>query len=288
MKYTRKWLSALLCVAATALSLADLAVAQDLPRPSPNAEVSQRISLTDVKITYCRPGVKGRTIWGGLVPYNSVWRTGANEATTISFSGDVSINGKPLSAGKYALFTIPAENQWVIIFNKEAEQWGNYNYKQDQDALRITVTPRKVDFEERLSFSFEDLKDNSATVAIRWENLLVPFEITVNDQDKAISNARAAMASLAADDWGTAYTCANYCLEHDVNLEEALQWIDKSTAIQENYFNLSSKAKLLAKVNRKEEAISVAQKAIAAGKSGDGKRDTSEMEKLLAAWQGAM
>ena len=153
--------------------------ASDKPRPSPNATISQTIGVAEVTVSYGRPGVKGRKIWGGLVPYSKVWRTGANEPTTISFSKDVTIEGQNLSAGIYAFFTIPNENEWTIIFNKTAKQWGAFNYDAGQDALRVKVKPQAADHEEWMSFSFTDLSANSATVVLRWEKLAVPFKIQV-------------------------------------------------------------------------------------------------------------
>jgi len=149
----------------------------DKARVSPNASVSQAIGVTEVTISYGRPGVKGRTIWGELIPYGEVWRTGANEATTISFSKDVTVEGEPLPAGTYALFTIPKEGEWIIVFNKNAQQWGAFDYNASQDALRVKVKPQAADPQEWMSFSFEDLNPNAATVVLRWEELAVPFKI---------------------------------------------------------------------------------------------------------------
>lgn len=149
------------------------------PRPSPNASVSQVIGFTDVAVTYCRPGVKGRVIWGELVPYDKVWRTGANEATTITFSDDVTIEGQKVPKGKYGLFTIPTKTTWTVILNKVAEQWGAYQYKPDQDVLRVTVTPKAGAFQERMLFTFENLTNNSAELVLSWEKLQVPVKIEV-------------------------------------------------------------------------------------------------------------
>ncbi len=165
-------------VLTTLLALPALAQrGMDKPRVSPNASVSQTIGVTEVTISYGRPGVKGRTIWGELVPYGEVWRTGANEATTISFSQDVTIEGEPLPAGTYALFTIPKEGEWTIVFNKTAQQWGAFNYEAKQDALRVKVKPQPTSPQEWMSFSFEELTANGATVVLRWEKLAVPFKI---------------------------------------------------------------------------------------------------------------
>ncbi len=149
----------------------------DQPRMSPNAAVAQTIGVTEVTISYGRPAVKGRKIWGGLVPYGKVWRTGANEATIISFSNDVLVEGQKLLAGTYSLFTIPTEEEWVIIFNQTANQWGAFSYEAGQDALRVSVKPQSADHEEWMSFRFHDLSSDSATVVLRWEKLAVTFKI---------------------------------------------------------------------------------------------------------------
>lgn len=151
----------------------------DEARVSPNAGVSQTIGVTEVSIRYGRPAVKGRAVWGELVPYGEVWRTGANEATTISFSNDVLIEGKKLAAGTYALFTIPGPDTWTIIFNKTAKQWGAFRYDAAQDALRVDVKPTAAPHEEWMSFSFKELSGESAQAVLRWEKLAVPFKIQV-------------------------------------------------------------------------------------------------------------
>ena len=155
------------------------------PQPSPLAGVTQRIGVNDVAITYHRPSVKGRKIWGELVPYDQVWRAGANEATTISFSEDVTVEGRSLPAGTYAFFAIPGKQEWTLVFNREAKQWGAFSYKEAQDALRVKVTPKAVPAEEWLSYRFRDLTLNSATVVLAWEKLEVPFVLRNRVEVKA-------------------------------------------------------------------------------------------------------
>lgn len=144
----------------------------DAERKSKNGETTATLGGVDVSITYGRPQVRGRTVWGDLVPYGAVWRTGADEATTITFSGDVTIEGQPLPAGTYALFTIPSQEAWTVVFNKVAEQWGAYDYDESQDALRVQVQPTTGDHVEELTFSVEE-----STVVIAWEKLRVPFKV---------------------------------------------------------------------------------------------------------------
>lgn len=149
-------------------------------RLSPKAEVMQQVGLTDIKISYGRPGVKGRTIWGKLVPYDAVWRAGANEATKITFSSDVVIEGKKLKKGSYSFFTIPGKKEWTIIFNKVADQWGAFEYNESQDALRIKVKPEKGNWQEWLAYTISKVTDTSAMIRLEWEKLRVPFKVEVS------------------------------------------------------------------------------------------------------------
>jgi hypothetical protein len=148
-------------------------------RISPKAELMQTIGFTDVKIIYSRPGVKGRIIWGKLVPYNAVWRAGANEATKITFSTDVIIEGKNLKKGSYSFFAIPGKNEWTLIFNKVADQWGAFEYNESEDALRIKVKPQKGDWEEWLAYTITKTSDKTAVIKLEWERLKIPFKVEV-------------------------------------------------------------------------------------------------------------
>lgn len=172
------------------------------PRVSPAASITQTLgSDTEVSINYNRPGVKDRTIWGELVPYNKVWRSGANEATVISVSGDVLIEGQPLPAGRYALFTVPATDHWTIIFNKKAEQWGAYDYSEEDDALRVTVKPQADTHHEWMQFDFEDLNATSATIVLRWEKVKVPFKIeTQNKEGEIRASLKAGVSQTIGED----------------------------------------------------------------------------------------
>lgn len=148
-------------------------------RLSPKAEVMQQVGLTDIQILYGRPGVKGRTIWGKLVPFDAVWRAGANEATKITFSTDVIIEGKKLKKGSYSFFTIPGKKEWTIIFNRVADQWGAFEYNETQDALRIKVKPEKGNWQEWLVYSITKVSETSAIIRLEWEKLKIPFKVEV-------------------------------------------------------------------------------------------------------------
>jgi len=148
-------------------------------RISPMAEVMQTVGFTDVRIVYSRPGVKGRTIWGKLVSYDAVWRAGANEATKITFSTDVTIEGKKLKKGSYSFFAIPGKNEWTLIFNKVADQWGAFEYNESEDALRVKVKTEKASWQEWLAYTISKTSDSSAVIRLEWEKIKVPFKVDV-------------------------------------------------------------------------------------------------------------
>lgn len=259
-----------------------------LPRPSPKAQVMQTVGLTDVTITHSRPGVKGRVIWGELVPYDKVWRTGANEATSITFSTDVKVNGHSLQTGTYSLHTIPTKDEWTVIFNTKVDQWGSYAYNDSADALRIKVKPEPHEFTEWMQFSFPALAVEKATVALDWEKLRVPFEIEVNTIELALSNARAAMAALEPDDQGTAFRCASFAFQNNVAPGEAKEWVDKSISIKETWLNLRLKADMLAKEGKRAEAIGFAQRAIEKGRQDAPPDEVTKIEKQVSEWKAKM
>ena len=274
-------------VAAALLADASSAAELQLPRPSQKAQVMQTVGLTDVTINYSRPGVKGRVIWGELVPYDKVWRTGANEATSITFSTDVKVNGQPLPAGTYSFHTIPTKADWTVIFNKKVDQWGSYSYDEKEDALRVRVKAQPHEFTEWMELSLPDIAVDKATVALDWEKLRVPFEIQVETIDHALTNARAAMASLAADDYQTAFRCASFAFQNNVAPDEARQWMDKSISIKETWLNLRLKADMLAKEGKTAEAIQFAEKSIAVGKQDAPADEIAKIEKQVAEWKKA-
>jgi len=256
-----------------------------LPRPSQKSSVTQTVGLTDVTITYSRPGVKGRAIWGELVPYDKVWRTGANEATVFTVTDDVTINGQKLPAGTYSFHTIPSKDEWTIIFNKDDGQWGSFQYDEKKDALRVKAKPQTAEMQEWLSFSFPDLKMNSAQVALRWEKLMVPFTVEVDTMTKALADARAAVAAAKPDDWRTPFQAASWFVQAETNMDEARKWVEQSIAVKETYNNLSLKSQMLAKEGKTGEAIPLAEKAIQLGKAAQPAANTSGLEKMLAEWK---
>jgi hypothetical protein len=281
-----------------------------LPRPSQKASVSQRIGVTDVTITYSRPAVKGRKIWGDplpgqitevkgeatlddqnkrpkdapIVPWGHVWRTGANEATMFTVTDDVLINGQKLPAGSYSLHTIPNKDEWTIVFNGTANQWGSFDYDPAKDTLRVKAKPQWVDTnEEYLSYSFDPVTDDSAQINIRWEKVSVPFTVKVPDVNAVtISKLTKAVSEAKPDDWRTPYQAAQYALNNKNTADDAqgMAWLDQSIKAKETFQNLSAKSYFLYKAGKKDEAFALADQAIQRGKAD--KVDTTAFEKRLA------
>ncbi len=255
----------------------------DLPRPSPKASVTQTVGVTEVSIHYSRPGVKGRPIWGELVPYGEVWRTGANENTTITFGTPVKVGGTELPAGTYGLQTIPAQDQWTVIFSKDAKLWGAFDYKPENDALRIQVKPQAAaEPVERMRFSFEDVTDNSAEVVLAWEKLEIPFTVEVDTPKLAAEAASQAIR------WQTPFQAANWCIQNDTCLDDAGRWLDASIALTPTYSNQRAKATLLAKKNDYKGAASWGEKALAAATTSQQPppaQTLAELEKMVGEWK---
>ena len=238
-------------------------VTLNLPRASQHAVLTQRIGITDITLNYHRPVVNGRQIWGKTVPYGDVWRAGANENTTISFSDPVSIEGQALPAGTYGLHMIPTENDWTIIFSKNSTSWGSFTYKEAEDALRVKVKPQPTDMHEALTYDFDDVKPASAVVTMRWEKLAVPFKVDVKTDDIVAENLHKQLRGLAQYTWDGWDDAANYLLAQKVHLDEALTYCDKSIQNEERYENLMTKSKVLGALGRNEEAKAATDKALA-------------------------
>jgi hypothetical protein len=300
---------------------ASLVVAQQppkvrLPQASPSATVSQTVGITDISITYHRPAVKGRTVWGDissdqltalikgnkvppaaetegtvdgapgsgkdfpLAPNGHVWRAGANEATKLTISDDVLANGQKLPAGSYSLHMIPGKEEWTVIFNKTADQWGSFRYDAKQDALRIKVKPVwRTDSQEQLSYEIPAVGANTAQVTLRWEKIAVPFTLEVPNQDALVRSKIDAMIAANPADWQIPLAVGNAYFNDD-KLEDAMGWVYKSIKVKETFQNLRTKASLLYAMGKKSEAIAMADQAIARGKAEGA--DTARFEKFVA------
>ena len=254
-----------------------------VPRVSQKQVVTQTVGLTDVTITYSRPGVKGRPIWGALVPYDKVWRTGANEATTIAFSNDVTINGQPLPKGTYSLHTIPGKDEWTIVFNNTSNQWGSFSYDPAKDALRVKAKPEKAAFTEWLTFDVPELSADNAKVVIRWENLAVPFSVGTGTTSRVMDNARAAVAAAKPDDWETPYRAASFAFDSG-DLTTASSWLDQSTKIKPTMRGTWLRARIQAKAGDRAAAIKTATAALAMATPQD-KDFAGEIQKTVDLWK---
>ncbi len=289
----------------SALPLTAQSPAVRLPRPSQKASVMQTVGVTDISITYSRPAVKGRRIWGDptadelarvkgaatlddqnarpkdapIVPYNHVWRTGANEATVFTVSDDVLINGQKLAAGTYSLHTIPTKNEWTIIFNSDAGQWGSFRYDDTKDVLRVKAKPQNAaDTQEVLSFGFPTVTENSAQVLIRWEKVAVPFTVEIPNVAALVQTKIETAMAANPTEWKIPLSLAGQFAGND-EWDKALAWTDKSIKIKETFQNLSSKTQYLYAAGRKDEAKTLAPKALAQGKAEQA--DTSRFEKWM-------
>ena len=276
----------------------------NLPRESQRTEIAQVIGDTRVSLVYHRPNVKAREVWGCqttdvipkggvtypcLVPNGQVWRLGANENTTFETNHDLKINGQTLPAGKYGLHAIPNKDEWIIIFNKVNNEWGSYKYDAKQDQLRVTAKPVKAEFQETMWLGFENIKAKTADVAVRWENLRVPFTIdVVGLNDRTLTEIRKQMSNLKADDFRIPTQAANwiYSQKMTANYAEAIGWLDASLKAKETPNALGLKAYLLADTGKKAEAIAAAERAIQLAKAMTPAGNTVDLEKRLAEWKG--
>jgi Protein of unknown function (DUF2911) len=277
--------AALACaVGLVTLGLAGAAAAQqiDYPRPSPNASVSQFIGITEITVHYSRPGVKGRKIWGALVPYGEVWRTGANENTTIRFSTPVKFQGHEVPAGLYGLQTLPAADEWTVILSKDADQWGAFSYKKEHDLLRVQVRPQPAEEQERMSFEFGDLTDTSGKLVLRWEKLALPITIETDTPKLVEARAKGALG------WRAPYQAAQYCMQNNFCLDEAGKWLDASIALDPNFNNYGGKANLMAMLGDYKGAVTYGEKALAAAKTAQqapSEAAVADLEKKISEWK---
>ena len=234
----------------------------DLPRDSQHAKISQRIGITDITINYHRPLVKGRKIWGGIVPYGQVWRAGANENTTIEFTDPVTIEGKALPKGVYGLHMLPTENEWTVIFSKTSTAWGSFTYKEADDALRVTVKPQNAEMKEALAYDIDSVTPDSAVVTLRWEKVAVPFKVGVDTHEIVAASLHKQLVGLSQYTWEGWDDAANYFLAEKYDLDEALKYEDRSIGVEERFDNLMTKARLLDALNKKDEATVARNKAL--------------------------
>lgn len=259
-----------------------------LPRESQRQTITQTIGDTIVSIVYHRPNTKGRAIFGALEPYGKVWRSGANENTVFEVNRDVMIEGKPLPAGKYGFHTIPGKDEWTIIFSKDNDKGGSFSYKQENDALRVTVKPQAGPHQETLSYEFTDVTPRTAKIVLHWEKIRVPFTLDVGDiYGRSLTAIRDAIAK-RGESTAPLNQGANYVFTFRIkdNYEEALGWLNTSLGVRETFGGLVTRARLLAEMGKKADAIAAGEKAIAFGKAATPAANTTDIERFVAEWKG--
>jgi Protein of unknown function (DUF2911) len=256
------------------------------PAPSLACTLKQRVGLTDIEIVYSRPGVKGRVILGGLVPYGEVWRAGANAATRITFSTPVVFGGRDVPAGTYGLFAIPGATEWTVILNRIANQWGAYSYNPKDDVVRVTATPVKLARRvETFTIGINDLRDESATLDLSWDDWLVPVKLGVDVVSILEPQIEAVMASAAPKKPYAA--AAMFYGDHNIHLKEAAAWMDAAIAAggPETFFLYYHQAVILAKMGDRAGAEAAARQsmALAAKQTGPEKDEYLRLNEALIA-----
>lgn len=264
-RYFRVILLAMAFSFAAAPALQGQSALLDLPRDSQHAQITQKIGITNITISYHRPLVKGRKIFGGLEPYGKVWRSGANENTLFEVSDPVTVDGKPLAKGVYGLHMIPGENEWTVIFSKQANAWGSFSYDQAEDALRVTVKPQATELHEALTYDFDDPKPNAVTATMHWEKVAVPFKIEVNTNEIVQQSLHNQLRGRPQFEWNSWDEAASYLLDNKLSPEDALKYADRSIQVEERFDNLLTRSRALDSLSRKDEATATRNKAVAMG-----------------------
>jgi hypothetical protein len=256
----------------------------NFPAPSPASTVKQKVGFTDIEVVYSRPGVKGRKVFGGLEPFGKVWRTGANSATKITFSTPVKFGAKELPAGSYALFSIPGETEWTVIFNKATGDWGAYSYKEENDVLRVTAKPVKLtEPVESFTIDINDITTDAATLNLIWGNTRVPAKFTVDVVPNVVAQIDAALASGAKLPEPFYFQAALFYYNNGLDIQKAREWIGEATKGEKPpFFMLYWKAKILAKAGDKDGAIAAARQSIAAA-DGAAKDEYTRLNETLIA-----
>ncbi len=257
----RHLLSRIALAMACAAPLAAQAPQLVLPKASPRASVGQTVGLTEITITYDRPAVNEREVWGKLVPYDSVWRAGANENTVIDFSSPVAFGGKDVPAGRYGLHMIPTQGEWTVILSRQANAWGSFSYQPSEDVVRVTTTPQPSESQERLAYTFDAPGLDSVVATLRWEKLAVPITIRVDEKRVVADSLREQLRGFPRFFWQPWNQAAAWCVANGVNLDEAATWADNSIAINENFNNLRVKAALLEKRGDQTQAAELRRRS---------------------------
>jgi hypothetical protein len=252
-----------------------------LPRPSPNATVKQTVGLTDVTVAYSSPAVKGRKIWGEVVPFDEPWRAGANECSKLTLSTAATIGGKAVPAGTYCLFLLPTRAGWTFILNRDTTLWGTSGYKAENDVLRVPATVTTIPARERLAFEVLDFTDDGGTLALEWDTLRVGVKFELATRAAVLS----AIQALKTDDWRQYANAARYLLEARADPALAMQLADRSIALKEDWYNLWVKAQLLAASGNKADAVRVAQRSQELGRKAQSFPLADDVARAIADWK---
>ncbi len=258
MQRTRMIVGAIAVLATAALSAQNIT---GLPRVSPHAQTTQKVGISTITVDYHRPSVNGREVFGTLVPYDAVWRAGANDNTTITFSDDATVEGEALAAGTYGLHMIPGAENWTIIFSNNSTSWGSFSYDEAEDALRVEVTAVEAPFQEQLSYGFDDVSANEATVYLHWADRKVPVTVAFDTPALAVAKINNDLRHLPGFNWQGWNSAANYCLQSGNDLEQGLEWSDRSIQLNRNAVNLFVKAGILNALERGDEGKETEQEA---------------------------
>ena len=267
-----------LLVAASYIFFSTEAQQLTTPQPSPTANIKQNFALSNIEISYSRPGVKGRKIFGDLVPYGNVWRTGANNATTITFGEEVTIGGKKVPAGKYGLLTIPNANEWTIIITKQLDVTSPSSYKQDQDVVRVAAKPATTPFTiETFMITVDDIKSNSCSIGMGWETTWVSFQVTADVESKVMAQIKNTMEG----DNKPYFNAALYYIDNGKDLNKAIERLDKAYAQNpEAFWVLYQKARAQKMLGKKTDAVATSNKSIDLAKKANNDDYVALNEKL--------
>lgn len=266
---------------------APLAAEFQAPQPSPGAKVTQRVGVTEMSVSYSRPGVKGRQIWGGLVPYDKPWRTGANRATTFTTSDDATVEGQKLAAGSYSIVTIPGKESWIVAFNKDPDLWFRTDYDGTKDALRVTVKPEALpESVETFTIVFRNVSADGAVLTFIWDKLRVPVVLKVDTKELSLKKGRDAVVDAKADDWETPLSVGRYFFNEKLGKPgEAMKYVERSISIKKGYANTALMARILAADGKTAEAVKTGEEALALAKASPDKPNMEAFEKALAEWK---
>jgi hypothetical protein len=252
-----------------------------LPAPSPSAKVTQQVGVTDISVEYSSPAVKGRKIWGALVPFDQPWRAGANASTKITFSKDVTFGGKPVPAGTYAIVAHPTQKGWTIALNKELGLWQGKPYDAANDVVKVSATATTIPNRERLTYLFSNTTDTDTSLDLEWEKTRISVPIKVDTAAHAQANIKNALESA----WRPHINAASYVAETSKDMETALKYADTSIAIDSNWYNNWVKAELLAKKGNYAEARKHAQVAWDLGEKSPNFFFKDAVAKALKDWK---